>query len=364
MICGPRARLRDRSPKVVAVRRLILILTVFLLALPAAAGARGGPVSIFYYPWYGTPDRDGSYQHWAQEGHLPPGDLAATFYPARGPYSSSDPSVVRAQLREIAASGIGEVIVSWWGWGSPEDLRLPLVMQAAQASRLQVAVEVEPYEKWQRTAEVLSADLAHLREFGIKRVYVFRPFDDLIDDASWKALNEAAGVQMIAQTADVARAAGTGFTGVYTYDVLRYGPRSFRPLCAKARAAHLLCAPSVAPGYHAFRATGDPRTLPRRNGRTYDAMWKAAIAARPDRITITSYNEWHEGTQIEPAARPPIRVPSASPTRAQQYQSYDGAYGLHGKAARRAYLVRTAFWTRVFRLEHAVRRVLALLSNP
>ena len=33
-------------------------------------------------------------------------------------------------------------------------------------------------------------------------------------------------------------------------------------------------------------------------------MWRAAIAARADRVTITSYNEWHEGTQIEPAARP------------------------------------------------------------
>ena len=30
-------------------------------------------------------------------------------------------------------------------------------------------------------------------------------------------------------------------------------------------------------------------------------MWKAAIRAGADRVTITSYNEWHEGTQIEPA---------------------------------------------------------------
>jgi glycoprotein endo-alpha-1,2-mannosidase len=31
-------------------------------------------------------------------------------------------------------------------------------------------------------------------------------------------------------------------------------------------------------------------------------MFKAAIAVKPEIITITSYNEWHEGTQIEPAA--------------------------------------------------------------
>lgn len=31
-------------------------------------------------------------------------------------------------------------------------------------------------------------------------------------------------------------------------------------------------------------------------------MFKAAIAVKPEIISITSYNEWHEGTQIEPAA--------------------------------------------------------------
>jgi hypothetical protein len=88
-------------------------------------------------------------------------------------------------------------------------------------------------------------------------------------------------------------------------------------------------------------------------------MWKAAIAARPDRITITSYNEWHEGTQIEPAMRRTFRTPSTSPTTFLHYQSYDGAYGLTGKAARRAYLVRTSFWARAFRLARDVRRLLA-----
>jgi glycoprotein endo-alpha-1,2-mannosidase len=343
------------------VRRLTLVLVLAAFVLPSTAGAGVAPVSIFYYPWYGTPDRDGSYEHWSQEGHIPPSDLATTFYPARGPYSSSNPAVVRAQMREIAAAGISEVIVSWWGWGSPEDLRLPLVMQTAQANQLQVAVEVEPYEKWQRTAGVLSVDLAHLRDLGIERVYVFRPFDGLIDDASWIALNQATGIQVIAQTADVARAAADRFAGVYTYDVLRYGPRAFGTLCAKARALHLLCAPSVAPGYDAFRATGDPRSLPRRIGKTYDAMWKAAIAARPDRITITSYNEWHEGTQIEPAARHAVRALTTSPTASLQYQSYEGAYGLRGKAARRAYLVRTEFWARAFALARDVRRLFAWL---
>ena len=48
-------------------------------------------------------------------------------------------------------------------------------------------------------------------------------------------------------------------------------------------------------------------------------MWRGAIRAAADVVTITSYNEWHEGTQIEPA--PAVGAP---------YESYDGAYGLTG----------------------------------
>ncbi len=337
--------------------RLTLLLTLALLAFPAAGFAGVGETSIFYYPWYGTPPHDGSYQHWAQDGHRPPTDVAANFYPVRGAYSSSDARVVRAQMREIAASGIREVVSSWWGWGSPEDKRLPLVLSAATEAHLSVAVQIEPYEKWLRTAEVLAADLEHLRDLGITRAYVFRPFDPLIDDVSWQVLNRQAGVQLLAQTGNVARAAAAGFAGVYTYDIVRYGAGTFVRICSKAHAAGLLCAPSVAPGYDASAATADTRVRPRRNGAAYDAMWKAAVAAEADRVTITSYNEWHEGTQIEPARTPgPDRL---TITALPRYSSYDGAWGLHGRKSERAYLLSTAYWTRVFAALSAVRHLLA-----
>jgi len=81
----------------------------------------------------------------------------------------------------------------------------------------------------------------------------------------------------------------------------------------------------------------------RRDGATYDSMWKMAIQAGADRVTITSYNEWHEGTQIEPASS------SAKRRGAYRYFTYDGAWGLHGAAAENAYLTRTRYWTDVFR---------------
>jgi len=317
------------------LRAFRLIAVVFaLLVVPATAQA-APRVSIFYYPWYGTPALDGGWAHWYAPGSTTL-DIASNYFPVSGLYSSSNERVVRAQMREIAAAGVREVVSSWWGWGSPEDLRLPLVERAAHAAGLSVAVHLEPYPG--RTIETVEADIAHLRGLGITRFFVYRPFD--ISAQDWAALrSRAPGVQLFAQTSLAGRAAAARFDGLYTYDILLWGGETFPRLCAQARKVSLLCLPSVGPGYEAERATGDLRVKPRRDGATYDAMWSAAIRSGADGVTITSYNEWHEGTQIEPARTRPPRTAAAV-----SFESYDGAYGLHGHAAERAYLTRTAFW--------------------
>jgi glycoprotein endo-alpha-1,2-mannosidase len=314
---------------------------VVALALPATAHA-GVRVSAFYYPWYGTSARDGVYQHWAQHGHVPPNDIASAYYPARGLYSSSDRLVTGAQMSEIKAAGIDEVVVSWWGRGSPEDQRLPDVIATARANGLAVAVHLEPYNG--RTVASTIDDVAYLRGYGIRTFYVYRPFD--FAPADWAAATadlHAGGATLFAQTGLPGAAAAGGFDGVYTYDIVVFGAAKFARICAEAHKVHLLCAPSVGPGYDARRGSGDPVVKPRRNGATYDSMWKLAIQARADRITITSYNEWHEGTQIEPAS------PSTRRRDRYRYLTYDGAWGLHGVAAERAYLTRTRYWVDVFR---------------
>ena len=69
---------------------------------------------------------------------------------------------------------------------------------------------------------------------------------------------------------------------------------------------------------------------PRGDGRYFDAMWRAALAASPHAVSITSYNEWGEGTQIE-EARP-----------------HEGRrdYGAVGEGY---YMRRTAHWANVSR---------------
>jgi glycoprotein endo-alpha-1,2-mannosidase len=294
-----------------------------------------GEVAIFYYPWYGTPARDGAWQHWQQNGNSPPAQIASNWFPVRGPYSSSDGALVRAQMREIAAIGVQTVIVSWWGEGSTEAARLPLVTSAARAAGLRVAIHVEPFPD--RTPAGLLSPLRSFAAAGITDAYVYD--STASPDAEWHALNaQLPRMRLLANTNLPGKAEAGGFAGLYTYDVRIYDGSSFPRMCASARTLGLVCAPSVGPGFYSLRATGESRVQARANGATYDRMWRGAIRAAADAVTITSYNEWHEGTQIEPAAA--VGAP---------YFSYEGAYGLKGRSAERAYLDRTAMWVSRYR---------------
>ena len=338
---GPNARV---SPGVSGARILIALAgaaCAAILAVPAGAGSgapsatAAGETAIFYYPWYSTPARDGEWAHWyvRREGDSPV--LSTPYYPSRGLYSSSNAKVVGAQMREIAATDVHTVVVSWWGFESPEDRRLPLVAAAARGNGLVVAIHLEPYRG--RTPARAAEDIARLRDaFGVHDFYLYDADRD--PAATWaEALEGLVGVRVFGQTTLVGRAKAAGFDGIYTYEIGTWTGSTFARNCTQAHKAGLLCAPSVGPGYDASLATGDPSIRPRLDGVTYDRMWKTAIRAHPDLITITSYNEWQEGTQIEPA-----QIQVGKPT-------YDGAWGRRGLAAQRAYLEATARWVARFR---------------
>jgi len=322
----------------VSGKRFPVLLAATVCAAVVAFPASGGPrtassatdrVAIFYYPWYSTPTRDGRWAHWYVEHDGVP-VLSTPYYPMRGLYSSSNARLVLAQMGEIAAAGVGTVVVSWWGFDSPEADRLPLVMDAARRRGLSVALHVEPYAH--RTPARAADDIARLHEeTGVEDFYVYDGDRDAPEE--WQAaLEPLTGVRVFGHTTRVGRAKASGFDGVYTYDVVTWSGSTFKRLCTQAHAAGLLCAPSVGPGYDARLATRQEVVRERRNGTTYDRMWKTAIRANPDVVTITSYNEWQEGTQIEPARSQVGRA------------SYEGAWGKRGVGAQRAYLTATAGW--------------------
>lgn len=58
---------------------------------------------------------------------------------------------------------------------------------------------------------------------------------------------------------------------------------------------------TVMPGYNDTKIREPGYVVDRQNGTYYTSFWSVATACFPDGYIITSFNEWHEGTEIEPS---------------------------------------------------------------
>ncbi len=319
-------------------------------------------VTAFYYLWYGTLAHDGAWRHWNQLSHRPPEDIASSYYPQRGPYSSRDPAVLAAQMTDLRSTGVGAIAVSWWGQNSWDDQSLAALFAAAEAAGIRIAFHLEPYNG--QTVASVASDIRYLvgrfgsspallrisRPTSASATTTPRPVFYLFAASRLPAADLKASLEALRGTADdsivmihspkASSAVRDGGDGVYTYDAMA-SPGDFATLVADCRAANVICSPSVSPGFDNRNAVATGQQVQdRQNGARYDAMWQAAISARSEWISVTTFNEWHEGTQIEPAQD------FASGSR--EYQGYQGAYGAAGADAPVAYLRRTAHWVTVF----------------
>ncbi|MFE2597595.1 ThuA domain-containing protein [Streptomyces sp. NPDC059396] len=324
------------------------------LDAPAKA-ALSNNVHLFYYPWYGSPAKYGSYRHWQQGGRTPPQDIGADLYPKLGAYDSGDYTGAVAQhMKWVKQSGAGVIVYSWWGRGGYEDTLARGVLDAAQREGIKVAWHIEPYSG--RTAASVVSDIQYLNAtYGSHPAYyrdaehnnrpAFYIFESLrITD--WAALDQVTQTNsVLAQTTDTSKIAH--FSGLYTYDGIAGATApGWKQAGDYARANGLIWAPSVAPGYIDDRAVpgNTTPTLGRANGATYDKEWNnaldPAIGGSPTWVSVTSFNEWHEGSSIEPA--------SSAPPGGFGYQTFSGAYGRTGADAENAYLDRTKYWVNQF----------------
>lgn len=284
-------------------------------------------VAAFYYPWYGNPDTNGEWIHWTQNNHIPPDDLASDYFPALGAYSSNDPKVVARHMEWLRQAGIGVIITSWWGQGSREDQAVPLLLQTAEEYSIKIAFHIEPYNG--RTPESLVSDIQYLYEHygsspaffhstAISRYspstqpkgmfFVWSIQDQGTNDFSYweKALDEVHALPqsglVIANSLKSDWIGGSHFDGLYNYASLHLEQTNgFN--WARSLPPDSLYIPSVIPGFSAKRVGyADTTYVPRENGSTFDAQWTAALGTgvEPALVTITSFNEWHEGSMIEP----------------------------------------------------------------
>ncbi|MFJ2152684.1 ThuA domain-containing protein [Streptomyces microflavus] len=323
-----------------------------LTRAPATEEGGSSNVHLFYYPWYGTPEGPaGSWRHWQQGGHTPPAAVGADLYPKLGPYDSGDiAGAVDQHMEWVQRSGAGVIVYSWWGQGGYEDSLAGDVLDAAARHGIEVAWHIEPYSG--RTAASVVDDIAYLEgkfgdhpafyrdaEHGDRNAYYI--FESLrIQD--WSALDAVEDTAIVlAQTTDTTKV--DHFGGIYTYDGIAGATApGWKQAGDYAKANGLVWAPSVAPGYIDDRAVpgNTTPTLGRADGASYDLEWNnaldPAIGGDPTWVSVTSFNEWHEGSSIEPA--------SSNPPPGHGYETFEGAYGKTGAAAETAYLDRTAYW--------------------
>ena len=156
-----------------------------------------------------TPAKDGRWAHWYVEHDGVP-VLSTPYLPTRGLYSSSNAKVVSAQMREIAATGVGTVVVSWWGFDSPEHERLAVVEEAAARAGLGVAIHVEPYRG--RTPVQAVEDIERLHdERGVDDFYLYDADRDPAAEWAEALAPLDDGVRVFGHTAMVGRAKASGF---------------------------------------------------------------------------------------------------------------------------------------------------------
>jgi glycoprotein endo-alpha-1,2-mannosidase len=329
-------------------------------AVPSAStgGYLASNVTAFFYAWYGSDAHDTSWRHWNQNGHKPPDDIASIYYPEDGAFSSRDPAILAKQMAQLRSAHIGVICVSWWGQGGWDDQTLPAIFDAAAKEGIKVDFHLEPYSG--QTAASVVADIHYLlakwgsnpalyrvaRPTAASAATAPRPVFYVFAPTRLVAADLAAGLAGLRGTPDdaivmlhspsVATAKRLGGDGVYQYNSLA-DPATFSGMVADCQAANVICAPDVSPGFDDSVAVATGVLVqPRADGARYDAMWTAAIAAGPEWVGVVTFNEWHEGTQIEPAVD---RV-----TATRTYKGYEGAWGVTGAAAPNVYLDRTAYW--------------------
>lgn len=346
-----------------AQRHKTLLFILFFFLFSASALAKERMTFLYYYGWYGNPAYDAGWSHWQENDHEPPWDISSSFYPKLGAYSSRDPSVIELHMSWISQTNVDALIFSWWGReDSTHDVAAQVLDWAARFD-LKISFLIEPYPG--RTTKTICDDIELLtRDFGMHPAFlrIARPtaaspnpeprglffiYDPNYSDEELQLLSDTIHHSeydsiLLYQSTDATLIERARADGIFAYEAVINISHFYKGIQESVEEKGGLFVPCVSPGFDVRRHfKGSSAHLKRRkNGKTYDESWEHAIVADPEFIAVLSFNEWHEGTQIEPA----IRVTKEKPG----YLSYEDAYGNNGDRAQFGYLRRTARWIKLF----------------
>jgi hypothetical protein len=292
-------------------------------------------VLAFYYPWYGqSPGRDPWHGYDTNKHEI----FGAQRYPVKGPYSSHELDVLNSHIDQAKAHGVTGFLVSWFGtgeWESWNNKTLALLLDLAEKKDFKIAIhwEIAPGEGQGQIDRAVSELSWALKEYGRRKAFlkvdskpVIFPYNDImlkVPVASWPKIIE--GVR--ARAGDfIVMADGHQdhyaylFDGIHSYwldgvpfelehhlttdklgDLRAWVARYYQKGVKIARQQSRISCLTVAPGSDQRKAYKFDWIMDRLDGQTYRTMWEEAIKAKPDWVIITSWNEWPEGTEIEPS---------------------------------------------------------------
>ena len=316
----------------------ISLLVILGLALPALAPRPTSAqnerlVLAFYYNWF-------------DENTWTPAKVPD--FPAQT-YVSRDPAAMDRHIAQAQAAGIDAFVVSWYGpgGGNQTEGNFAAMLDVAAARGFKLALDVEATSPFAGGGSAGVADMlrhalathanhpAYLRVNGKPVFFFWRQQRFGVD--TWRAIRDqvdpgrnsiwiAEGIDMSYQAV---------FDGHHLYSVtwnppsdVAYTASKFSRWVQTAReryGGHRYWVATVMPGYDDTRTgRGNAFARGREDGAYYVQTWQAAIASNPDWVIITSFNEWPEGTYIEPSQAYGDRYLGITAEWAGRYKSGEG----------------------------------------
>jgi hypothetical protein len=287
---------------------LTLLLLLCARAAPPVQAQGERLVLAFYYAWYDektwTPDK------------VPDMPLA--------PYRSADRATIERHVREARSAGIDALVQSWYGPGeNPTEANFATLLDVAQAQGLRATVDFEVTSPFMTSLDALRNGLAHLTNvharhpaflrYGGRPVIFFWRQQRLSLD-TWRAIRQQVDPSYnaiwIAEGDDPAWL--SVFDGLHMYTITwrintnpAYNADKMRKRVdayVAQHGGHKFWVATAMPGWDDTRVAGHAHSyVYPRSPDYYRSTWRAAIDSTPEMVVITSYNEWREGTMIEPS---------------------------------------------------------------